>query len=229
MTNDQLPDICIPIENEQLERLFLKSFYHHHLFDGLSDLSKLCCYSERDLSNEVLRLLSKYSCKDIISIIKEDSELYPIDKGDIPQFSDLGIAFYNVPYILLNCGIDGVGYAQMGYTLRQKRRSEVADRKYGENHIKTAAQLGLCKIWNYKSYPTELGKLITTLEEKERQSVLPKLCLYIPFIQNYYVADANEDFLNKQLSILSPSTINRRRPNINTLIQTINKAVKDGI
>ena len=224
-----LSDICLPIENGDSERFLLKSFYHHKLFISSADFTKDCPYSEYDLSKELLRLLLKYPCKDLMEIILEDRELFPIGKKDVPQFSDLRKAFYNVPYILMNCGIDGVGYAQMGYILREKQRSDVADKKYGENHIKTAEQLGLCYVKGYKSYLTDLGKISVSLPEKEKELLLPRLCLYIPFIQNYFLSGQDDEFLNKQFSILSPSTIGRRRPNVNTLIRIINKAIEDGI
>ena len=224
-----LSDICLPIEDNNSERFLLKSFYHHKLFKRHADFTNDCPYSEHDLSKELIRLLLKYHCEDLLKIVLEDGELFPIDKKDIPQFSDLRRAFFNVPYILMNCGINGVGYAQMGYILRERQRSEVADKKYGENHIKTAEQLGLCYVEGYKSYLTDLGKISVSLSEKEKELLLPKLCLYIPFIQNYFLSCQDDIFLNKQFSILSPSTIGRRRPNVNTLIRIINKAIEDGI
>lgn len=231
MMEMQLPIrlISIPNVDMKMERLFLKSFYHHTMFDLSSESLFDRHYSELELSQEVVRLLLKYKCKDLLDIIKEDASIYSIDKSDIPQFSDLNKAFYNVPYGLVYSGIDGVGYAQMGYILREDKRKEVADRKYGENQMKTAEQLGLCKIVKYKAYPTMLGRILVVLSENERQNLLPKLCLYIPFVQNYYLSGEDEDYLNKQLGILSQSTCNRRRPNVNMLIQIINKATKDGI
>lgn len=231
MMEIQLPIrlITIPNTDVKMERLFLKSFYHHTMFGFYSESLFDRQYSELELSQEVVRLLLKYKCKDLLDIIKEDASFFSIDKSDIPQFSDLNKAFYNVPYGLVNSGIEGVGYAQMGYLLREDNRKEAADRKYGENQMKTAEQMGLCKIVKYKAYPTVLGKLLVVLSENERQILLPKLCLYIPFVQNYYLSGEDDVYLNKQLNILSQSTCNRRRPNVNTLIQIINKAIEDGI
>ena len=37
---------------------------------------------------------------------------------------------------------------KMGYMMRDEKRNDVADKKYGENHMKTSAQLGLCQFKN---------------------------------------------------------------------------------
>lgn len=50
---------------------------------------------------------------------------------------------------------------------------------------------------------------------------MPKLCLFIPMIQNYFVQGMNQSKLDEELSILSPSTIIRRRSNVNTIISII--------
>lgn len=52
-----------------------------------------------------------------------------------------------------------------------------------------------------------------------------KLCLYIPFIQNYFMAGATDEVRDEILSILSHSTQVRRRSNVNTIIHTIKESI----
>lgn len=151
--------------------------------------------------------------------------MFEIDKKDIPQFSDFKDAYYKVPFILANCGVQDVDYLKMGYMLRSEKRKEVADKKYGENHIKTAAQMGLCSFAKCRANTNTLGNLFIKLSEAERADLLPKICLYIPFIHNYFKRGGTDEVREDMLSVLSVTTQNRRRSNVNTIIETIKNAL----
>ena len=109
--------------------------------------------------------------------------------------------------------------------LRVEKRKEVADKKYGENHIKTAAQMGLCSFRNCMANSNTLGSMFIKLSEEERDNLLPKLCLYVPIIHNYFKLGATDEIRDNMLSILSLTTQKRRRSNVNTIIETVKKAL----
>lgn len=199
------------------EHVLLKAFYAH------SDPSIL---EDMDKSHILLSVLKNYKCKDILEIIREGFAPFPIDKKDISQFSDFKDAYYTVPNMLLNSGCTDVDYSRMGYLLRVEKRKDVADKKYGENHMKTAAQLGLCTFAKCRANKNALGTCFVKLSEKERKSILPKLCLYIPYIQNYFMEGATDEVRDRMLSILSKTTQIRRRPNVNTIIQTVKDSLE---
>jgi hypothetical protein len=205
------------IGNERNERVLLKAFYTH-VDDSLLE--------QEEKSALLLQVLQKYKCKDILEIIKDEFEINIIEKKDISQFSDFKDAYYTVPFLLKNCGKTDVDYSSMGYMLREERRNDVADKKYGENHMKTSAQLGLCQIKKCRANTNALGNLFVKLSESERKKILPKLCLYIPYIQNYFMEGATDEVREKILSILSQTTQNRRRPNVNTIIQIVKDALE---
>lgn len=223
------------LSDEQL----IRHFYHHISFCeqrfNISyiirrvEMHKYYKYAEDDIktAGRLTVLLSTYPTADILEIIEKDFTPFAIEKKDVPQFSDIDNVC-KVPYLLCNCGLSSVDYAQMGYMLRNDRRGLVADRKYGENHLKTACQMGLCSIENYKGSINELGRFFAGLEKEMQSKVLPKLCLKIPFMQNYYVNGTSEEKLEKLMSILSPTTIKRRLTNVKTLIRIIDKAIEDG-
>lgn len=194
------------------EDVLLKAFYTHSDDSLLTDMDKC---------KMLVNVLMKHSCADIIELIKEDDELFEIDKKDIPQFSDFKDAYFSVPFNLANCGMKDVGYLQMGYMLRNEKRKEVADKKYGENHIKTAAAMGLCSFYKCRANTNALGNIFIKLTDEERTQLLPKLCLYMPFAHNYFKNGATDEVRETMLSILSVTTQNRRRPNVNTIIETI--------
>ena len=205
------------IGNNHNERVLLKAFYTH-ADDSLLEIE--------EKSALLIKTLLKYKCSEILEIIRDGFVPNKIDKKDISQFSDFKDAYYTVPYILKNCGITDVDYSRMGYMMRDEKRNDVADKKYGENHMKTSAQLGLCQFRKCRANTNTLGNLYVKLKESERKRVLPKLCLYIPYIQNYFMEGATDDVREEILSILSLTTRNRRRPNVNLIIQTVNDALE---
>lgn len=203
--------------NATNECVLIKAFYTHTDDSILEDAGK---------SKLLLDTLIKYSCSDILNIIKDNYTPAEVDKKDISQFSDFKDAYYKVPYLLHNCGMTNVDYSQMGYMLREQKRKDIADKKYGENHIKTAAQLGLCKFEKCRANSNALGNLFIALTEADRTNILPKLCLYMPYIQNYFMSGATDEVRDEILSILSETTQNRRRSNVNTIIQTIKDSIE---
>jgi hypothetical protein len=206
------------IGNSANERALLKVFYTHTDASFLEDEKK---------SVLLLEVLKKHKCSEILKIIEDDFEPTKVAKKDISQFSDFKDAYYTVPFMLQNCGLKDVDYSKMGYILREEKRKDIADKKYGENHMKTAAQLGLCKFEKCRGNMNALGSCFVKLSEADRRNILPKLCLHIPFIQNYFMAGATDEVRDEILSILSHTTQVRRRSNVNTIIQTIKESIDD--
>lgn len=205
------------VGNPTNERVLLKAYYTH------ADSSLI---EEAEKSTQLLEVLKKYKSSEILEIIRDGFEPYPIDKKDPSQFSDFKDAYYQVPYLLANCGMTDVDYNKMGFMLRSDKRNMVADKKYGENHMKTAAQLGLCSFAKCRANANALGNAFIKLNEKDQKNILPKLCLYIPYIQNYFMAGATDEVREEILSILSKTTQNRRRPNVNTIIETVKESIE---
>lgn len=206
------------IGNATNEKVLLKAFYSH---------ADSCIIEDEVKSALLLEVLKKYRCSEILKIIEDGFVPFEVGKKDISQFSDFKDAYYTVPFLLQNCGTSDIDYLKMGYMLRDNKRKDVADKKYGENHMKTAAQLGLCSFDRCRANSNALGKLFIKLSETERRNILPKLCLYIPYIQNYFMAGATDQVRDEMLSILSKTTQVRRRPNVNTVIQTVKELIED--
>ena len=92
------------IGNSENERALLKAYYTHKDLSLLEDEKK---------SVQLLEILKKHSCSEILKIIEEGFEPAKIDKKDISQFSDFKDAYYTVPFILQNCGTKDVDYSKM--------------------------------------------------------------------------------------------------------------------
>lgn len=205
------------IGNPINERVLLKAFYTHADDSLLEDNEK---------SKILLDVLKRYKCSEILEVIRDGFTVHTISKADPSQFSDFSDAYYKVPYLLANCGMENVDYNQMGFMLRSEKRKEGADKKYGENHIKTAAQMGLCKFAKCRANANALGTNFVMQNDEDRKSLLPKICIYIPYVQNYFMSGAKDEDLEEILSILSKTTQNRRRSNVKTILETVKESIE---
>lgn len=210
---------------EQSKKL-ISLFYAH-----LLHVDEICPNPEEkhcamvNLCLSIFEELKSYSVQEIIDIIKENFVEHPISSSDITQFSDFDNAVYNTPYLIIASRESNIGFIQMGYMLLRSPKKDGAYFKYGENHAKTAAQIGLCCVQRGKINPSYLGVSFISLSKEEREELMPKLLLYIPLIQNFYALNRDTDRLQSYFSLLSKSTQVRRRSNVKTLINCVGKYI----
>ncbi|MCQ2260844.1 MAG: hypothetical protein MJZ77_05605 [Bacteroidales bacterium] len=203
----------------------LQAFYTHKIDEFVAcPIKTNISIDYIEICNRICRLIREYTITEIISLIKEVHTDFSIEAKDVPQFSSLNDCYIRVPFLLRNCGMEYVSFEQMGYMLRTGKRNAVADKKYGENHAKTAAMLGLCKFVRGKGFALSvLGYCYTALADHEKHKCLGPLTAYIPFIQNCVVAPNPDEAVLEGISFLSQTTQARRLPNINTLMRGFNK------
>ena len=137
---------------------------------------------------------------------------------DIPQFSSFLDATDRICSILKENGDEGYKFSEMGVLLRSNNveRDFRADLKYGENHCKTAADFGLIQIRvGNVCYLSCFGKVFNSLSEHEKSAYLSRFVLRNSFINwLIYRASYRKVLLDEEMSILKPSTIKRRKPNV---------------
>lgn len=215
------------LENDLLSREVVRLFYSHSLdISCISDGLSLDVLKDTQVCDILLRILLRKNCREILEIIKQERFLFPINKADICQFSNLDDCYYRVIDLVIRSGIEGVTWEKMGFLLRVKPRTQVADTKYGENHGKTAVQLGLCKMDKFhRFWPTTMGECFNNLCDADKEALKPKLCLYMPIIQNYFLSDEDDELMQEYFNLLTESTRKRRRPNINCLVNIVKGAL----
>lgn len=187
-------------------------------------------------SIQVAQIISEYLLEtplnEIVAILSESKDLEKINAENIFQFSNIEHALLEVPEILGNFVKSGitVKFEDIGYYLENgekatKDLSDVALRKYGENHTKMAALLDLAVVSKTDSRAevslSELGKYFITLDREKQIQLALKLCLRIPIVQNYFINNQNAEQIEKDLSVLSKTTQNRRRSNVTFVIRSI--------
>lgn len=201
-------------------------FFSHKLEEDFLNQLPLMVLTKNQLFEIVLKVLAKTDCAEIIRLRKENFVPFQIDKSDICQFSDFDDCYFKCISIILDSGLQCVSWEKLGFMLRDKPRKQGADLKYGENHGKTAAQLGLLSMNSKREFlPSRLGLKFYALGKKQKEELMPKLCLYIPIIQNFFVLGQDENVLDGYFAILSESTQKRRRPNIKRLISIVSSCL----
>lgn len=198
------------------DRLFIQEVYsHNRTLDDACDALRF------------YNLLTELSCWEIVSLLRETIEPREIKKSEVPQFSTFSDCYLRVPRLIVNSGINTITIDQMGFMLRNGKtdNSECADLKYGENHSKTAAMMGLCSVKKNIVSPTALTLILHNKSEKEISVLVPKLCLLMPFVQQYFIQGATQKVKDNLLGVLAESTQKRRRGNCTTIINTIEKVL----
>lgn len=161
--------------------------------------------------------------RDLISIIKQTPDRESVSTDNIPQYGDLSISMYLIPIILEEVG--PLNYIEFGKKLFfREGKNDEAYRKYAETHCKLAAQLDLARIeknssLGYQVSSSIMGKYFCTLSIEQKDLLLPKLCLRIPIIQEALLSKNRKESIEKNLSILSASTIKRRRTGVVDLVE----------
>lgn len=210
---------------DSIKEAYLSAFYSHE--SQVESKCNLQCPSEEliRVSNHIISYLIEVDCQEIIKIIKDKGGDFGILPGDVPQFSSFNDCVYKVPILVRDCGLEDLTYTRLGFMLRTKPRKDGADMKYGENHSKTAAQMGLCSITNSRISPSYLGLSFCNLDRATQSKLLPKLILFIPYIQNQFASGASYEEILGSVSFLSESTQKRRLSNIWYLITEVNKVL----
>ena len=184
--------------NIEHAKYLLTLFYAHKLhIDEVCEMPDTPSKAMLHLCTDVVKCLKMFTVDEIVDIIKTNYTPFPITKSDIPQFSDFSVCVYKAPYFACASGYRNIPFKDMGYMLLQGSRKDVAYQKYGENQAKTAAMLGLCDVTKGKINVSYLGQYFCGLKKEEQKSLLPKILIYVPIIQNYLISGRNEALLEE--------------------------------
>lgn len=150
-----------------------------------------------------------------------------LNAAHVFQFSNVDDGTYRLCNILKSIEDPGVNYLQAGKLLLSdgKERLVAAYRKYGENHTKTAASLGLLHELDKIYFLTCLGKTADLLSEEERAKLMVRLILRNTLVIKILQTAKKRRFsLRNLLCFLSDSTYKRRKSNICTIIKKLQKS-----
>ncbi len=153
--------------------------------------------------------------------------------GDITQFSSIGACTIEMCKNLIDENNPGFTFDDIGTLFPQycKGKTPASLKKYGENHIKTARQLGLAFEYYGLWYLSTFGYVYPSLSEEERSSLLARTILRDPLygrmIHNMMTADIE---LVNYMNGLSAKTIVRRAGNIRRILKfAADESAREGI
>ena len=173
---------------------------------------------------KVLDELSALSIDEILGIIDCNCYGDVADVKQIPQFGKIETIEKVTCYFIAQgqCSAD---YPQMGFYLKQDVNATlVANTKFGENHGKAAAILGIAACVDKRIVPSALTTAFCSLEEKEREEILSKLMFRVPIVQIILKA-AGKQKVNgyAPMEQLKESTRLRRGQSIRAILKILNR------
>ncbi len=187
-------------ENDINEKLFIRNYR--------MDFASVGTYV-KDLIQIPMNLFVQY-------VIENCSTSY-VTFQDVVQFSSFSDATNGICRVLSDSDNNGLSNIEVGNALLNdgKDRKDGALRKYGENHAKTAIELGLVNSYYNRYYLTCLGLVFPHLDSTEQLELLRRTILRNRFFQKVVKkSQQGPIFLVKEISFLSESTAKRRLPNI---------------
>lgn len=211
-----------------IDEILNESIYQNEIIKlfYLSPVSneELKVYTDEQLNivaEKIVDILKAISIDNIISIIEANkAEIAEITPANIPQFSNIN-SINDVLDVVESS--DEITFELIGYYIN-KNASKGAQIKYGENHYKTAAAIGLTTL-NKPFHVTALGKKYMSLFWEDKTSIRNKLFLLVPIVQEIIIDAKYRTVhpLDVLRLYLSESTSIRRRSNVRTMVECVYK------
>lgn len=181
-----------------------------------------------DISYQIPKESLLHYCRQILAIPIEEFLYYLIGKETqtinaamITQCSSFVDCEKNLIKAMLDYGDTGMSFVEIGECLSSdpENASIVALRKYGENQVKTAKQLGLTFDYYDTWYLNCISYVYFDLSETEQRHLIARNLLRDPFYSQICLTLTVKDIcLTDYLSVLSHTTITRRLPNVKCLL-----------
>ena len=154
---------------------------------------------------------------DFITYLQDSPSNHQIDSSHITQCSSFTACESYLCKALIEENNLGFDCAEIGILLSEfiSSNKSCALRKYGENQIKTASQLGLVFEYYNHWYLSCLGYVYLDLNQERRTSLLARTLLRDPLYAQIVKDITQRDIhLKSYMGFLSISTINRRIPSV---------------
>lgn len=148
--------------------------------------------------------------------IKETTELPFVFSSDVPQFSSIDAATQKICSLLSQLPPRGFSFEEIGKILQPGHTDVVyANKKYGENHVKTAESLGLTLSDNRKYYLSAIGYIFPSLSKFQQEQLVSRTVLRNSLVYNvlHKVLNGHAVSILDEISFLSESTAKRRKNN----------------
>ena len=164
---------------------------------------------------EMLRRVKSY---EVLMFLAKQEKLPEIKSINIPQFSNIDDlnGVLDIVY-----STDNITFEDIGYYFYPESKLH-AQWKYGENHYKMAALLGLTS-WDKPYRVTDFGVEYMKIPKRERDVIRNKLIWRVPIVQQIMVKSLYDelkpiDVLAKYLALI---TARRRHSNVHVMVDLL--------
>lgn len=135
--------------------------------------------SAKAVLNELLLL----QIRDFLILVDNHRYGCAVNVQCIPQFGKIE-NLAKVPYYFVETGEERTDYAQLGFYLKKDVHAKLnSNIKFGENHGKGAALLGLVNCINSRITPSSLSRAFCTYPYKTQEEIIMRLFFRIPIVQ----------------------------------------------
>lgn len=170
-------------------------------------------FCERAVEDYIVQV-QKYPLEEYLEFIKSHPIVEDITSKDITQLSSIEDCTNNMCSVIKENNNPGMSLIEIATALHADNNykdNTVALSKYGENQIKTAAQLGLAVYVNDLWYLSAVGYIFCSLDADVQRKYLATTILRDPFYSRVIMSLLNKDTnLKDFMTILSESTQIRR-------------------
>ena len=219
------------MDNKDYIELFYSRSYEKDVNKQILD-DKNYIVPRQQLYNYVTKIIS-IPYAEFIKYLEDNFNHSILEDSGITQFSSFSSCEIEMCNALLWANNPGLQFLEIGKLFPEKVSSKknAAYRKFGENQIKTAAQLGLTFEYYDHWYLGCLGYLYPTLKDDEKQSLLARTITRNAFYSHLLIDVIDHNIiLSDYLSHLSNTTQKRREGNVLLMIQIcINECIRSGI
>lgn len=219
------------MDSSELIELFYNRTYEKFVNKQILD-DKNYVVPRQQLINYVNELVN-LPFTEFINYIKRNNKKRIIDAADITQFSSFSACEIEICDALIWANNPGCQFVDIGRLFPKyvNSRNDVAYKKYGENHVKTATQLGLTfEYYNYW-YLSCIGYIYPDLEVNVRKHLLARTLTRNVLYQQMLLDILKQDIDPvSYMSTLSEKTILRRQRNVCLLFKIcLEECEKQGI
>ena len=171
-------------------------------------------YFSESVVEDYVNQMTNYSLQDYLHYLVEHPISDEITSRDITQLSSIEDCTINFCSVVKEIGNPGMSLIEIATALHADNNykdNTVALTKYGENHAKTALQLGLAIYKDELWYLTAIGYVFGNLNARIQNKYLSLIQLRDPFYSRVIVSLISHDTnLKDFMTILSESTQTRR-------------------
>ena len=201
----------------------LNDFFSKTFEKGINE--KMMYYSycfDYDLVNNYVANITSVQLNEFIQYIVINYDVSYLEAKDVLQFSDFKDCTIRICDVIKKAGDHGFNFLEIGKYLESddSHKKDSAYIKYGENHSKTATDLGLLYNLSNKYFLSCLGFIVCDLSEEMQEKLICRLILRNKLIKRfiYHAIKDGEDSYSNEVDFLSESTMIRRKSNVKKIL-----------